>query len=101
MLIESTKIRDLLNTAVLTVAPRPVPEQDEAEGWREPESYKLSLNPIPALVILLVGIMMSSHQQETMIYMKVHFDDFVIPQNCPCLVMTGCGAASRNQLPWK
>ncbi|KAK4099889.1 hypothetical protein N658DRAFT_497868 [Parathielavia hyrcaniae] len=38
----------------------------------EPETYAISTNPIPALVILLTGIMMSSHTQESMVSSMVH-----------------------------
>ncbi|KAJ4291564.1 hypothetical protein N0V88_006162 [Collariella sp. IMI 366227] len=36
------------------------------------ESYTHSTNPLPALVILLTGLMMSSHTQESMISSMVH-----------------------------
>lgn len=45
---------------------------EEKEQLEEPEAYEFSLNPIPALVILLLGIMMSSHHQETMTATMVH-----------------------------
>lgn len=79
MLIESTKIRDLLNTTASDAA-----ELDEvshetghadvekAENQRTPDSYGISLNPIPALVIILLGIMMSSHHQSSMVSTMVH-----------------------------
>ena len=79
MLIESTKIRDLLNTTAWDAA-----ELDEAShetahadvekaGKQEaPDSYGVSLNPIPALVIILLGIMMSSHHQSSMVSTMVH-----------------------------
>ena len=79
MLIESTKIRDLLNATATDAA-----ELDEAicetvhadvekAGTQEtPDSYGISLNPIPALVIILLGIMMSSHHQSSMVSTMVH-----------------------------
>lgn len=75
MLIESTRIRDLLNTTVTEAALEhpdhayPAAEQDAVEA---PDNYEFSLNPIPALVILLLGIMMSSHTQTSMISSMVH-----------------------------
>lgn len=75
MLIESTRIRDLLNTTV-TEATLSHPDQsynDEERGTLEPpKQYEFSINPIPALVILLLGIMMSSHTQQSMISSMVH-----------------------------
>ncbi|TWU78071.1 hypothetical protein ED733_006959 [Metarhizium rileyi] len=71
MLIESAAVRSLLNTTASDTAP----EDTSAEAmkrWNPPETYQLSLNPIPALVILLLGIMMSSHHQETPMSTMVH-----------------------------
>lgn len=79
MLIESTRIRDLLNTTVADAALEQR-EGDHQYGDRHhegdilepPESYEFSLNPIPALVILLLGIMMGSHTQTSMVSSMVH-----------------------------
>lgn len=75
MLIESTRIRDLLNTTV-TEAAHAYPDQayhdEEREELKPPRQYSFSMNPIPALVILLLGIMMSSHTQEIMISSMIH-----------------------------
>lgn len=75
MLIESTRIRDLLNSAV-TEAAHSYPEHsyhdEERDALRPPRTYSFSINPIPALVILLLGIMMSSHTQQSMISSMVH-----------------------------
>ncbi|OAA54800.1 integral membrane protein [Niveomyces insectorum RCEF 264] len=75
MLIESTRIRDLLNTTV-TEAVQEHSEHNyhdvERETLRPPRHYEFSVNPIPALVILLLGIMMSSHTQHSMISSMVH-----------------------------
>jgi Protein of unknown function (Ytp1). len=81
MLIESSRIRSLLNYTVTDYAQitpgnntnnRRDPERNDPEELQEPETYKFSMNPIPALVILLLGIMMSSHTQETMMSSMVH-----------------------------
>lgn len=72
MLVESTRIRDLLNTTVDDVEPKHPYTDEEADEQKAPETYEFSLNPIPALVILLLGIMMSSHKQHTMISSMVH-----------------------------
>ncbi|KAL2024767.1 hypothetical protein VTK56DRAFT_5588 [Thermocarpiscus australiensis] len=75
MLVESARIRNLLNYTVTDAAlsdPEQVFRGDGREEFGEPDSYSFSMNPIPALVILLLGIMMSSHTQESMISSMVH-----------------------------
>lgn len=75
MLIESIGIRNLLNHTVAD-AIQPIPQNiygdKERDELREPETYSFSMNPIPALVILLLGIMMSSHTQDSMVSSMVH-----------------------------
>ncbi|OHX00252.1 integral membrane protein [Colletotrichum incanum] len=75
MLIESGRIRDLLNTSVIDAAaimPERTYDDEERETLQPPKQYEFSINPIPALVILLLGIMMSSHTQHSMISSMVH-----------------------------
>lgn len=75
MLIESTKIRELLNTTVTQAAlehPDHAYSSEEREALQPPKQYEFSINPIPALVILLLGIMMSSHTQQSMTSSMVH-----------------------------
>ncbi|KAI1424243.1 hypothetical protein F5Y12DRAFT_797212 [Xylaria sp. FL1777] len=75
MLIESTRIRDLLNTTTTEASlshPSHVYSDEERAALEPPQQYEFSINPIPALVILLLGIMMSSHTQQTMISSMVH-----------------------------
>jgi hypothetical protein len=75
MLIESTWIRDLLNTTVAETAfqhPDHAYHDEERDALQAPRQYEFSINPIPALVILLLGIMMSSHTQQSMISSMVH-----------------------------
>lgn len=73
MLIESTRIRDLLNTTVTTAIDENYNDHDEREvALAEPTTYGFSTNPIPALVILLLGIMMSSHTQKSLVSSMVH-----------------------------
>ncbi|KAK4173440.1 hypothetical protein QBC36DRAFT_348759 [Triangularia setosa] len=69
MLIESTRIRNLLNYHVIETTDDDHLDRDQLG---EPETYSFSLNPIPALVIILTGLMMSSHTQESMISSMVH-----------------------------
>ncbi|KAI1862418.1 hypothetical protein JX265_009132 [Neoarthrinium moseri] len=75
MLIESTNIRDLLNTTVSEAALSHADHtynDEERDALQPPKQYEFSINPIPALVILLLGIMMSSHTQQSMISSMVH-----------------------------
>jgi hypothetical protein len=75
MLIESTKIRELLNTTVTEATlehPSHAYSDEEREALQPPRQYEFSINPIPALVILLLGIMMSSHTQQSMTSSMVH-----------------------------
>lgn len=71
MLIESSRVRDLLNT----VQRSPVSStyrSDEEGAVEPPKSYRLSMNPLPALIVLLLGMMMSSHHQESMVSTMIH-----------------------------
>ncbi|KAK2612164.1 hypothetical protein QQS21_001894 [Conoideocrella luteorostrata] len=72
MLIESSTIRTLLNTTALATVPQEISNEEAMEKWQTPETYKFSINPIPALVILLLGIMMGSHHQSSTISTMVH-----------------------------
>jgi hypothetical protein len=73
MLIESTRIRGLLNVSTMEELPERAYSDDEERGEREePATYSFSLNPIPALVILLLGTMMGSHHQSSMISTMIH-----------------------------
>jgi hypothetical protein len=96
MLIESHKIRDLLSTHILSVQKQTAqisPSTSPEETWKQPENYEVSLNPMPGLVIVLLGLMMSSHQQESMISSMVHkqwgtlFVGFALARGCTYLIL--------------
>jgi hypothetical protein len=71
MLIESSRVRDLLNTIQKPV--QPYSYHPEAQSALEPpKSYRFSMNPLPALIVLLLGMMMSSHHQESMVSTMIH-----------------------------
>lgn len=77
MLIESSWIRDLLNTGVLLRKEDDAQlaqqaEEGQHQEWETPKTYRTSLNPMPGLVILLLGIMMSSHHQSSMVSTMLH-----------------------------
>lgn len=68
MLFESNRLREWLNNTILHF-----PAHSTAnEEWQVPNSQGVPLNPMPALVILLLGIMMGSHHQESMTSTMVH-----------------------------
>lgn len=78
MFIESTKIRELLNYNITQDLSndRGHSSYEHGEGeyisWKPPKSYRVSMNPLPALIILLLGMMMSSHHQKSMASTMVH-----------------------------
>ncbi len=77
MLIESSKIREMLNASFLQASPTwsssiYVEENEEAGLWQPPKSYQFSMNPLPAIIVLLLGLMMSSHHQASMVATMVH-----------------------------
>ncbi|TVY94001.1 putative membrane protein [Lachnellula willkommii] len=71
MVIESKKIRDLLNTTRQTPQSCLQDQREESEKL-EPKTYRFSMNPMPALVVLLLGLMMSSHHQASMLSTMIH-----------------------------
>ncbi|KAJ5564471.1 hypothetical protein N7513_000713 [Penicillium frequentans] len=68
MLFESRRIREALNMTIL----RSPSHGTRDEGWQLPRSQGVSLNPMPALIILLLGMMMGSHHQTSMTSTMVH-----------------------------
>jgi Protein of unknown function (Ytp1) len=73
MLVESRRVRELLNTSIKSLPPRNDVHPAEAQMLRQlPRTYLHSLNPMPALIILLLGVMMSSHHQDSMVSTVVH-----------------------------
>ncbi|KAG5656627.1 hypothetical protein KAF25_010180 [Fusarium avenaceum] len=84
MLIESTRVRNLLNTTVQDVKPKHPYTVEEANTAEVPDTYELSLNPIPALVIMVLGLMMSSHKQHNMMSSMVHkqWGDLLLGASC-------------------
>ncbi|KAJ6170979.1 hypothetical protein N7470_000046 [Penicillium chermesinum] len=68
MLFESARIRDALNHTVL----RTPAHGTRDESWQAPPTQRVPLNPMPALIILLLGMMMGSHHQTSMTSTMVH-----------------------------
>ena len=71
MLIESTKVRDLLNSVILS-SPAGRGPQTIREKLTPPKTYAHSMNPFPGLIILLLGLMMSAHHQHSMVSTMIH-----------------------------
>lgn len=42
------------------------------ERWQRPSTYGVSLNPMPALTIMFLGMMMSGHHQSSMVSTMMH-----------------------------
>ncbi|KAK3049598.1 hypothetical protein LTR09_009019 [Extremus antarcticus] len=88
MVIESPWARELANTTVALQreeeveggaegtshfhASRPAAQSPSEELWELPKTYRIPMNPMPGLVIMLLGIMMSSHHQESMVSTMMH-----------------------------
>lgn len=68
MLFESKRVREALNMTIL----RSPAHGTRDEGWQLPRSQGVSLNPMPALIILLLGMIMGSHHQTSMTSTMVH-----------------------------
>ena len=71
MLVESRLIRDLLNTSILS-STATLGSQPDSDVLRPPRTYGFSMNPIPGLIIMLLGLMMSSHDQSSMVSTMIH-----------------------------
>jgi hypothetical protein len=69
MIVESTKMRDLLNNAVVSSHAQ---SNAHEESWQQPRQYRVSMNPMPALIIMLLGKMMSSHHQDSTLSTMIH-----------------------------
>ncbi len=73
MLVESSIVRRCLNAVVDNMpSPTEVHPSEAHERRTQPKHYKTSLNPMPALIIMLLGVMMSSHHRDSMVSTMVH-----------------------------
>lgn len=71
MLVESRKIRDLLNsTLISSISTRDI--GSSIDQWHTPRTYGFSMNPLPAIIILLLGMLMSGHHQSLMVSTMLH-----------------------------
>lgn len=72
MLFENKTIRNWLNSTILPYPSRFGARNTKDSLWEAPNTQRVSLNPMPALVILLLGTMMGSHHQDSMTSTMVH-----------------------------
>jgi len=76
MLVESKTARHFLNSNILIKQEESAryigPVEAQKEEWTQPKQYSTSLNPMPGLVVVLLGLMMSSHHQNSMVSTMVH-----------------------------
>ena len=70
MLVESRRVRNILTTKSEFEARDSNFTTDKAD--KVPDRNCFSVNPIPALIIILLGKMMSSHHQESMVSTMIH-----------------------------
>jgi cytochrome b561 len=71
MLVESEKVRNFLNTTIVASATAHR-TQRTGDPFLPPKSYASSMNPFPALIIFLLGLLMSSHDQSSMVSTTIH-----------------------------
>ncbi|KAJ0420194.1 hypothetical protein BJY00DRAFT_284927 [Aspergillus carlsbadensis] len=72
MLFESKRVKTWLNSTILR-APSHIEAHGSSElAWDAPDTQGVSLNPMPALVTLLLGMMMGSHHQSSMTSSMIH-----------------------------
>lgn len=72
MLVESRRIRDLLNAPISTTAALSSPATSPDMAMDPPRTYRFSMNPFPAIVIMLLGLMMGAHHQSSTVSTMVH-----------------------------
>src|SRR5204863_5391383 len=65
-------VRDWVNASFMFQAGHLDECSPDAVIWQPPKSQRGSLNPMPALIVLLLGLMMSSHHQASMVSTMVH-----------------------------
>lgn len=71
MLVESRTIRDPLTSPTMSL-PKMSSTETSVEFWQTPKTYGFSTNPLPGIVILLLGLMMSSYHRSSTIATMLH-----------------------------
>lgn len=82
MLIEASWAKKFMNTTVVVQKTRgeelgrltcgAADEPAEGQVWEEPETYNFPFNPMPAVVIMALGMMMGMHHQNSMVSTMMH-----------------------------
>ena len=73
MLVESKAVRKFLSATAETISVTGDAHSPANEARRaQPKSYTTPMNPMPAIIIMLLGIMMGSHHQDSMVSTMVH-----------------------------
>ncbi|KAL2811078.1 hypothetical protein BJX63DRAFT_422569 [Aspergillus granulosus] len=72
MLFESKRVKTWLNSTILRAPSHIEAHGSSEQAWDAPDTQGVSLNPMPALVILLLGMMMGSHHQTSMTSSMIH-----------------------------
>lgn len=72
IIIESSFVQDFLDTAVRSVYSSAPPDEHASGKCHTLEGRRISLNVVPALVILVLGFLMSSHHQSTSTSTMLH-----------------------------
>lgn len=83
MLLETKWVRELMNTNVVVHKSRDEElaanasrfasaAQEPDQRWEEPSTYRVPMNPMPALTIMLLGMMMGAHHQASMVSTMMH-----------------------------
>jgi len=68
--LQKEKERDEDNTSGFKDVSGPMLHPDQR--WQRPSTYDFSLNPMPALTIMFLGMMMSGHHQNSMVSTMMH-----------------------------
>jgi len=73
MLVESQRIRNVLNqSTIIQIGENRRPYNIKTPRQPDTAGHKVSLNPLPALVIFCLGVMMSQHHQSSALSTKIH-----------------------------
>lgn len=70
MLIESNRVKDWLHSTIFRQPAHLNRHGHREASWDRPNN--VSLNPMPALIVFLLGVMMGSHHQEAMVSTMMH-----------------------------
>jgi hypothetical protein len=96
LIIDSKWIRDILSSHIVSMYEDTAQQTHSTimeETIAQPNNYRVPMNPMPALVILLLGIMMSFHSQASTTSSLVHkqwgqlFVGFALSRSCTYMML--------------